>query len=151
MVLDDIRNASLYSGLAPGIQTALRYLSETDCARLEPGRYEIGDGCYCIAQDYVTAPREQKRWEAHRSYVDVQFVASGAELIGYADIGTLRVIEDYDKSKDVTWLDGDGDFVTARAGTFVILFPHDAHMPGAAAAEPEAVRKVVVKVPTWGV
>jgi biofilm protein TabA len=150
MIADDIRNASLYAGLAPGIATALKYLADTDFSRVEPGRYEIGGGCYCLVQDYTTAPREQKRYEAHRQYVDVQFIDSGVELIGHADVGTLRVLEEYDESKDVAFLEGEGSFVIARAGTFVILFPHDAHIPGVALAQPEPVRKVVAKVPIWG-
>lgn len=147
MIIDGIRNASTYYGLGPGIETALRYVQDTDFSGMEPGRYEIGDGCYVMVQDYTSAPREQKRWEAHRAYIDVQFVASGRELIGYANIEGLQVVEDYDASKDVVWLKGEGSFVGADAGTFVLLFPHDAHMPGVEAVGPEAVRKVVVKVP----
>jgi YhcH/YjgK/YiaL family protein len=150
MIADDIRNSSLYACLSPGIDAALKYLAGTDFSRVGPGRHEIGEGCYCIVQDYTTAPREQKRYEAHRKYVDVQFIASGEELIGHADIATLRAAEDYDESRDVAWFEGEGDFVTARAGVFVILFPHDAHMPGVSLAGCEAVRKVVAKVPVWG-
>jgi len=149
MIADDIRNASLYACSSPGIAAALNYLAATDFSSVEPGRYEIGGGCYCIVQDYETAPREQKRYEAHRKYVDVQFIASGQELIGYANTWTLRAVEDYDEAGDVAWFEGEGGFVMARAGTFVILFPDDAHMPGVAMAEPVAVRKVVAKVPTW--
>ena len=39
-----------------------------------------------------------------------------------------------------------GDRVTATAGTFVVFYPHDAHMPGLALGKPSPVRKVVVKV-----
>jgi biofilm protein TabA len=147
MIVDEIRNASLYYALGQRIETALRYLESADMPALEPGRHEIGGGCFAIVQDYSTAPREQKRWEAHRDYIDVQFIASGREFIGYADIETLQLLEDYDAAKDVSWHEGDGSFVTARAGAFMILYPHDAHMPGVAIDGPEAVRKVVVKVP----
>lgn len=147
MVVDEIRNASVYYGLGPGIETALRYVRDTDFSGIEPGRYEIGGGCYAMVQDYTTAPREEKRWEAHRGYIDVQFVASGAEVIGYANIKALRVIEDYDAVKDVAWFEGDGSFVATGVGTFVILYPEDAHMPGVAVGTPEPVRKVIVKIP----
>jgi YhcH/YjgK/YiaL family protein len=43
-------------------------------------------------------------------------------------------------------LQGDGDYVTVGAGSFVIFFPEDAHMPCMAAGEPAKVKKVVVKV-----
>lgn len=147
MIIDGISNASLYYVLGSGIEAALRYLEVTDFSKIEPEKHDIGGGCFAIVQDYQTAPREEKRWEAHRDYIDVQYVASGAELMGYAGIEALRVVEDYDDSKDATFLAGDGSFVTARAGTFVLLFPHDAHMPGIAIDGPKAVRKVVMKVP----
>jgi YhcH/YjgK/YiaL family protein len=96
--------------------------------------------------DYETAPAEEKGWEAHRRYIDVQYIASGTEKMGYAEISALRVVSEYDEDKDIIWLDGDGDFVTAHAGTFVVFFRQDAHKPGVTVENPCSVRKVVVKV-----
>lgn len=147
MIVDSIQHASLYYALSPGIGTALRYLASQDLIEAEPGRYELECGCFAIVQDYTTLPREEKRWEAHRKYIDVQFIASGRELMGYAPCSELCSVEAYDENKDIEWFEGDGSFVIASEGTFVILYPHDAHMPGAADGKPEPVRKVVVKVP----
>jgi YhcH/YjgK/YiaL family protein len=36
--------------------------------------------------------------------------------------------------------------VDVFAGSFVVFFPEDAHMPGMAAGSPEPIRKVVVKI-----
>lgn len=147
MIIDNIRNASIYYGLNPRIEAALKWLGAQEFSKLELGRIDIlGDECYAIVQDYATVPREEKRWEAHRRYIDVQFVSSGTEMIGFANIETLKVVEEYNDEKDITWLEGDGDFSTVPAGTFVILHPHDAHMPGCAVEKPEMVRKIVVKV-----
>jgi YhcH/YjgK/YiaL family protein len=149
MIVDSIANASLYYSLSPGIEIALRFLASTDLMTLAPGRHELSGGCYANVQDYETAPREKKRWEAHRKYVDVQFIASGCEQIGCACIGSgnVRSVEDYKDSGDIEWFEGDGSFIRAEAGKFVILYPHEAHMPGVADGSPGQVRKVVVKVP----
>lgn len=147
MVLDHISNAATYSGLGKGIQSALDYLANTDCTKLETGRHELADGLYAMVMDYETAPRDQKLWEAHRKYVDVQFVASGEEFIGYAELGALTPAGDYNDSGDAIMLTGKGDFFHLTAGVFAILYPRDAHMPGVAAAAKSPVRKVVVKVP----
>lgn len=147
MVVDSIKHASLYISLSPGVEIALRYLSSTELTKLEVGRYELDCGCYAIVQDYETVPREEKRWEAHRKYIDVQFIAGGSELMGYAPCSALKSVEPYDDAKDIEWFEGDGSFVPAEARTFVILYPHDAHMPGVADGSPGPVRKVVVKVP----
>lgn len=160
MIVDNIQNASLYYVLSPGFETALRYLASTDLLAAEPVRHELGGGCFALVQDYETARREEKRWEAHRTYIDVQFIARGTELMGYAPLfdpstspecsalsSALQSVVEYDDDKDIERFEGDGSFITAREGTFVVLFPQDAHMPGVAAGSPESVRKVVVKVP----
>jgi len=147
MIIDNIKNASVYNGVNPGIRRALEYLAQTDVIALAPGRYAIdGDRVFALVQRYDTKPREQGVWEAHRRYIDVQFVAAGLESMGYARIGSLTVTRPYAAEKDCELLEGNGDFVTAAAGTFVVFFPHDAHMPCLSFGKSQAVVKVVVKV-----
>lgn len=147
MITDSIRNAELYRSLGDGIAEALDYLASHNLQELEPGRHDIhGDDLFIMVIDYDTAHLEEKRWEAHRKYIDVQYVTSGIEQIGWAQLGSLKVVEEYDQDKDIAWYKGKGDFVTIPTGTFMILYPHDAHMPGVALDQPASVRKVVVKV-----
>lgn len=86
-------------------------------------------------------------WEAHRKYIDVQFVAAGVEEMGYANVDTLTVKKPYDETADYALFDGAGTFVKVPTGSFTIFFPQDGHIPGSAIdGQPAAVRKVVVKV-----
>ncbi len=56
-------------------------------------------------------------------------------------------LDPYDEERDLVVARGDSErFVEVGAGEFVILFPHDVHMPGLTAQAVRAVRKVVVKV-----
>jgi len=147
MILDTIDNAGSYFSLNERITAALRFLAKTDCMQLAPGTHEIrGRQIFAMAQDYITAPSDAKQWEAHLKYIDVQFVASGIEDIGYAPLAMLSETQAYDADKDVAFYDGDGWAVRVPAGSFTILFPHDAHKPGLIAVEAAKVRKVVVKV-----
>ena len=41
MVIDDLKNAALYTGMHPRMKDAFRYLQQTDFSKIEPGRYEI--------------------------------------------------------------------------------------------------------------
>ena len=146
MVIDQLKNAHHYYSLGEGIAAALRYLQNTDATKVEPGRYALdGDQLFAMVQQYDTKPKEQGFWEAHRKYIDVQYVAQGLEHMGFAHLNQLRP-QPYDEEKDFLKLEGEGEFVLMRAGTFVILGPEDAHMPGMAVAAPQPVRKVVVKV-----
>jgi YhcH/YjgK/YiaL family protein len=147
MIVDRLENASLYSNLAPRVTTALAYLRDKDFASMEPGRYDIqGDEIYAMVQEYTTKDASEVKWEAHRQYIDVQYVARGNERMGYANLGELTVIQDYQEKDDYLLLEGEGDFLAMVPGTFIVLGPQDAHMPQVAAGTPSAVRKVVIKV-----
>lgn len=147
MIIDHIKNVSFYGGIHPGIDRALEYLSQTDLAALDSGRYALdGDRVFALVQRYDTKPREQGVWEAHRRYIDVQYVAAGLERMGYAPLESLTVTQPYVSDKDCELLAGNGDFILASAGTFAVFFPQDAHMPGLACEQPRPVVKVVVKV-----
>lgn len=146
MVTDVFVNAGLYVGLGDRISQALTWAQKIVPAALEPGRVSIdGDRLFALVSDYMTKPLQDGRWEAHRRYVDLQFVVGGHERIGYAPLASL-VSGDYIPEKDITWLDGDGSFVTLAPGQFMLLWPGDGHMPGIALEEPRRVRKVVVKI-----
>lgn len=146
MIVDVIDNARLYAGVGPRIARALEWMRQTDLGALAPGRVEIdGDRLFALVSDYTSKPRAEGRWEAHRRYLDLQVVAAGVEQVGYAPAATL-VAGDYIAEKDISWLEGDGSFVTMAPGRFMLLWPGDAHMPGIAAGEPSPVRKIVMKI-----
>lgn len=147
MIIDRIQQASRYSGFDAGIRMALEYLAKTDFTGIPDGRIDIdGDKVFALVQRYETKPRNQGKWETHRRYSDVQYVASGVESMGYAPAGRLTVSEPYSGERDCTFYTGSGDFVTVRAGMFVVFFPDDAHMPCLTCETPVPVLKVVVKV-----
>jgi YhcH/YjgK/YiaL family protein len=147
MIIDTIANARQYAGLGERIARALSLLAGEDFRGRDPGRHDVdGTVLYYMVQSYTTKPREEGRWESHRKYIDVQFVAEGVERIGWAPAASLEVAQPYDASKDAALHAGEGDFLTVKTGTFAIFWPEEAHMPGIAAGAPAQVRKVVVKI-----
>ena len=146
MILDLLSNAPTYFGLDTGLVIALSYLRQTDLMGLAIGRHQIDeDRVFALVSEYWTKTVAQSVWEAHRRHIDVQVLASGEEGVGVAPLAAMRA-DPYDAEKDVLFAKGDGDFVTLTPGRFVMLFPHDAHMPGVIAARPQHVKKIVVKV-----
>lgn len=148
MIADIIKNRQLYSAISPGIARGLEYIAGTDFSAMEPGRYEIdGTNLYALVQAYDSIPKEQGKWECHRNYIDIQYIADGVEQIGVNHTGKMHVITPYNPDKDIEILGGDGDYVTLSKGAYGIFFPEDAHQPKIAPAnQPGPVRKVVVKV-----
>ena len=86
-----------------------------------------------------------RAFEAHRDYLDIHFVISGEEGMGYADVDRLSVIREYDESADYLLLSGECDKLVLRKGDFCITFPEDAHIPGMCAGG-EGLKKAVVKI-----
>jgi YhcH/YjgK/YiaL family protein len=146
MIADLLTNARLYTALGPGIAQGLRFLTETDLPALTPGKHEIdGTRLFALVSDYIPKPLAECRWEAHRRYVDLQYMVSGIERMGFAPAPKMRETS-YQADRDLAWLEGTGDFLTFGAGQFMLLWPGDAHMPGVEAGVSWQARKVVVKI-----
>ncbi|MBI5577819.1 MAG: YhcH/YjgK/YiaL family protein [Deltaproteobacteria bacterium] len=146
MIIDRISNTHLYEHLGQRIKRAFDYLRRTDLASLSPGRHDIdGDMLYVMLSQYETKPKPQGTWEAHRRYIDLQVVVQGTEQIGYSHVSRLTPGA-YEAGRDFMPLAGDGDFLTLTAGTFMLLFPEDGHMPGIAVGTPSPVKKAVFKI-----
>ena len=146
MIADTLNNSRLYRGLSPRIALAFDFLHGTDSRGATSGTFEIeGRQVYAMVQEYASLDRTQGTWEAHRRYIDLQYVVAGRERIGYANVSRLTPGL-YDPEKDFLPLSGEGDFLTLGPGDFMLLFPEDGHMPRIAVAGPETVRKVVVKI-----
>lgn len=148
MILDTLRNASLYHALGPRFAAALRWLADTDLEAVAVGRHDIdGQDVFALVQENRTRPQAEGVWEAHRKYADVQCVVRGPERMGCTDLGDLTVTRPYDEKDDALLATGSGNFFHVAPGRFAIFLPHDAHMPGVAIDDaPADVRKVVVKV-----
>ena len=58
-----------------------------DFVNMEPGVYEIqGKDIYAQVFDAETGSVEEKRPESHKNYLDVQFLASGEEKLGFTPL-----------------------------------------------------------------
>lgn len=128
--------------------TAFRFLAEKDLSGIAPGRYELqGEALFVNVDEYQTRDEEDTRYEAHRTYADIQYLVSGTEGIGVVPLELTTVTEPYDAEKDITFLESPADnYRIADQGTFFIFFPGDAHRPCVKKGVKMPVRKVVVKV-----
>jgi YhcH/YjgK/YiaL family protein len=146
MVTDHITRAGIYHALGAAFEQAFAFLRRDDVQTMPAGTYELdGRRVYALVQDYQTKRAEDGVWEAHRRYLDLQYVVSGEERFGCAPAG--RMTEGpYDAERDMERPAVDGSFIDLRAGEFIILWPGEPHMPGMAIGKPAAVRKVVVKI-----
>jgi biofilm protein TabA len=133
------------------MQQALAWL-QANCSNPDlPARIEIdGKAIYAMVQEYETAAAGGLvKCEAHRAYLDIQYIATGEEMMGWAALDTLQNPTAYNPDKDVLFGEVAAAALTpvqVRAGQAAIFFPEDAHAPKLAVGAPCAVRKIVVKV-----
>ena len=128
---------------------AFKFLKSNDLTKLELKRYDIdGDNLFATVSEYQSKNEESAKFEAHRKYIDIQYVISGKEIMNLAPISTLKeVLTPYDAVKDI-------EFITvskvvnykASPSNFFIFFPDDAHRPGLKDGSNSPVRKIVIKV-----
>ena len=131
------------------IQTALEWIASHDLDSMEAGTYKLqGDDLYINLQDFTTHPADEGTAERHDDYLDLQYVVSGVERMGYVPYtGSEPVFED-PEGKDITFykdLEREA-FVDVYPGSYCIFFSNDIHRPGCAAGAPCQVRKAVAKI-----
>lgn len=149
MILDTIDNARLYLGLHAGFAKAFEILADKALSKKQDGKYAVdGDNIYYTLQHYTTKPLSEGKLEAHQKYIDIQFLLEGQELLGYAPLKGLTIVEEYNQQKDIAFYDTPKDItkIILEPGLFCILFTDDAHLPCRQLSGPTEVRKVVIKV-----
>lgn len=145
MIIDRLEEAQLIYPLHHSFEKAFVYLRSTNLAALPPGKIHLdGDSLFVLVQEYQTKQIEQGKWEAHKRYIDIQYIVSGEELVNYANISKMK-LGNYDPERDFQSMNGEGQKIELSAGSFMVFFPQDAHMPGLSIVESKTVRKVVVK------
>jgi biofilm protein TabA len=130
-------------------EKAFIFLKNNDLSKLELKRYDIdGDNLFATISEYISKNEETTQFEAHRKYIDIQYVISGKEIINIAPLITVKeVLIPYDVTKDIEFVTVD-KIVNYKAtpSNFFIFFPDDAHRPGLKDGVNSSVRKVVIKV-----
>lgn len=148
MVIDNIAHAGLYRSLGARFAAGLEWLRTFRPTAPDGTQGILGEDVFALVQSYETVPAAAKSYEAHRQYADIQYVATGTELIHYAPVGVLQPVTDYDDRNDCLLF---ADPVSATPlllvpGSFAIFWPQDGHKPGCVSGAPCRMKKVVIKV-----
>ncbi|TCK98504.1 YhcH/YjgK/YiaL family protein [Natranaerovirga hydrolytica] len=146
MIIDTLKNAHKYYGLNSGLEKAFNFLKTADLENIAPGSYEVdGQKVVALIQEYTTM--DDPPWESHNYHIDVQYLISGVEKIGYHPVNGMKPTQPYNVKDDYDLLEKvDGDYLTLKDDIIMILFPEDGHLPRLVADVPMPVKKVVIKV-----
>jgi YhcH/YjgK/YiaL family protein len=149
MIIDKLKNFEHYC-FGPAWKLAFEFLSSLT-PDAEEKRYNIqGDDIFAIVMSYKTREPESAILESHRNYVDIQTVLVGGEGFECSFIDELIVDKPYNESIDAEFykrIYPANTRVNVFPGTFIMLHPHDAHMPALMIYDKaELVKKVVIKI-----
>lgn len=150
MIFDSLANAARYQGICAGIDRVLAEAAAYTADNFPKERRVLdGDALYMNFANYETHAAETACFEAHRKYADVMVMIEGEETIYVKNTAALsHITKEYDAEGDYLLADLDADATAVRlpAGSFVVLFPQDAHAPGCDADGKAPVKKIIGKV-----
>lgn len=150
MIIADLDSIEHQAPLTLQFRQAIEFLRRKDLLDLPDGNVPIdGKRVFAILQRYRTAHLDPPKFEYHRKYIDVQYVLTGEEVIGWVPAAEMTASFDYNADQDVCFglvEPGKWSSVRLKAGQLAVLWPEDGHAPRLAAGAPLLVRKIVVKI-----
>ena len=150
MILDTHTNLPQYAPLFTGLDPAPVFDWLANSREIEPGtKVEFyGDKVFARVLRPGTGGREDFRWEAHREYIDLQYILGGGEVIEWTPAESLVAEGAYEVATDFQYYaPASADaLLTMHDGLFTFLFPQDGHKPLVSDGKNKEVHKVVVKI-----
>ena len=148
MIYDKIDNLETYAAVSQDIRIALEYLKNVK-PEVEKGVHELSSRVKAIVSEYNTKPINENGFEAHRQYIDIQYLVGGTEKLCSLPLEYLEETKPYDEKDDYALYKATSvpaqDLLLGN-GYFAILFPQDGHMPQLSVDEPGGVKKIVMKI-----
>ena len=144
MIVCPWKDLHRYADLLPGWEEAVKLIESLE--DLSPATYPLSDSNKVLIQQGTTKSAQGALAEAHREFLDIQYILEGQETVGWAPLETLTLEGEFDTAKDKGKYSGEFDFMTIRAGYCYVVFPEDGHMPGVHLDTPADFKKAVVKL-----
>ncbi len=145
MIYDKLNNIQRYHGLDPNLDLAIDYI----CQNLKsmPQHIDIkGSDVYGNIFTYRTVPDSESFFEAHESYADIHIMQTGSERVAVSDISVLQT-DEFRPEQDFRSMHGPEELsLTLSPGSFLVVFPGDAHKLKMQIGDPANVTKSVFKV-----
>lgn len=134
----------------PELWKAVFEFMKTDLTSLEVGKYPLIEGeVTAMVSEYNTKEPENAKWEAHKKFIDLQYVISGKEKMGVLPLADAQNAQEYNAEKDVIFYgENEGNIYLASPEVYFLFFTSDVHRPCIKAEESSAVKKLVIKIAT---
>ncbi len=143
MIICRYSDLGRYASVIPGLEEAMAVVATIDPS--VPATYPLSCGKIMVQQG-TTKPWEGAKLEAHRNYLDIQYILEGQEVVGWAHIDSLTPDGPFNTEKDKGMYVGPNRPTVIDAGCCYVVYPEDAHAPGTHLDTANAYRKMVIKL-----
>lgn len=96
MIYDKLENIDYYINLSDDIRIGLLFLQKVS-AEIEKGVYELSPNVRAIVFEYYSTKENKIGYEAHKDFIDIQYVIKGEEYVKYSPIERLKEVKPYER------------------------------------------------------
>ena len=144
MIVCPWKDLNQYASVIPGLEEAMSFVSTLK--GFTPATYPLSGNNKVLVQSLTTKPYEGCLLEAHRQFLDIQYIISGKEVVGWAPVDTLNPTEEYNAAKDKCMYEGKCYPMEIAEGYCYVVYPADAHAPSIHLDETHNIVKLVIKL-----
>jgi len=146
MLISSVKNYQNILKIFPKLGIVFDFIIKNISDKTIESKYDISDGVYAIVQKCEPKSKDDQLLETHKKYIDLQYVISGRENIGWKFVDkSFEIHKKYSIKKDIAFFTNKPDtYIKLKKGEFVLFFPEDAHAPLCGNG---TVKKCIVKIP----
>lgn len=144
MILGTLQNTTPYNKLHPDFEKVFNFVKNTDWSKEEFGKIHLDGDQVFVIHSLVDAVEKQVL-EYHKKYIDIHFLISGSETIGWKNTSDCQKIKQNFNDDDDFGLfeDEPTKYIKLKPNDFAIVFPEDAHAPIIGSGK---IHKIIAKI-----
>ncbi len=146
MLISSIKNHKNILKFFPQLETIFDFIIKNISSQTADGKINITNEIFATVQTCQPKPKNEQVLEKHKKYIDLQYIISGSDKIGWKFYDkNFKVLKRYNSKKDIAFYSDTPDtFIHLKKGEFAIFFPEDTHAP---LCGEKSVKKCIVKIP----
>lgn len=146
MITGKLKDLNRYIGINKNLDIAIAYIQKEEWRNAPMGETPVAGQHVLLRRfDCKTVSSEEKPFEGHQVYGDIQLLVKGNEIVEYTDLLHTKALNEYQKENDFQEYQGTalGSFLLEE-DSFAICFPEDLHKPDITHVSTK-VEKAVIK------
>lgn len=131
------------------VQPILGFIDKNNFETLPTGKHPLANGIFAIVIKTNSRNLKGQQFEAHRQNLDLHYLVSGNEVLGFTSALALHVAAPYASDEDYLLYQPPQQYsmIGLKEKQFVLFYPEDAHCAQGHLQEENFIVKVVFKIP----